>query len=271
MSHAEIILLWLTIFTYAGAFCAQLLGFMSQRARLQTFGLIVLWAAMVLHTAVGIARWMAAGHPPVTDAYELNLTGVWLTMLVFLVFQSLGKAHRVIGLVVTAVAFLVLGHSLLSRTDPGPMGPAYDSPWLAIHVIFAWLSFGCYVIATGAALFLLLKHGLPDSNAIARVPEPQVLDIASYRFIILGLVNHAVMLVSGAIWARKLWGRYWSWDALETWSLISFLFYAFYLHARAFIGWKMRKAAWLALLGLIVVAISFWAVEWFSPSIHPGP
>jgi cytochrome c-type biogenesis protein CcsB len=271
MSQAEIIFFWLTVFAYAGAFCVQLFGFISQRRRLQTCALCVLWAALALHTATGIIRWAAGGHPPVTDTYELNLTGVWFTILIFLVFQSLGKVDRVIGLVVTAIAFLVLGHGFLSRTEAGPMGPAYQSAWLAVHVIFAWLGFGCYVIATGAAMFLLLKEKMPNSKAVAKVPDPQALDLAAYRFIILGFINHAVMLASGAIWARKLWGRYWSWDALEIWSLIAFLFYAFYLHARAFLGWKMRKAAWLALLGLVIMAISFWGVDWFAPSVHPGP
>ena len=95
--------------------------------------------------------------------------------------------------------------------------------------------------------------------------------MTSYRFIALGFINHAVMLVSGAIWAKKLWGQYWSWDPLETWSLIAFLFYAFYLHARSFLGWQLKRAAWLAVFGLVVMAISFWGVGWFAPSIHPGP
>ncbi len=78
------------------------------------------------------------------------------------------------------------------------------------------------------------------------------------------------MLISGAIWAKQLWGQYWGWDPLETWSLITFLFYALYLHARSFLGWKEAKAAWLTVAGLIIVIISFWGVGWFSPSIHPG-
>jgi ABC-type transport system involved in cytochrome c biogenesis permease subunit len=103
------------------------------------------------------------------------------------------------------------------------------------------------------------------------IPEPDALDILSYRFIVLGFINHAVMLVSGAIWAKNLWGHYWSWDPLETWSLIAFLYYAFYLHTRSFLEWKLKRAAWLAVLGLVVMAVSFWGVSWFAPSIHPGP
>jgi ABC-type transport system involved in cytochrome c biogenesis permease subunit len=151
------------------------------------------------------------------------------------------------------------------------MGPAFQSPWLVVHVIFAWLAFGCYAISTGAAVLLLMRERLLSWKPSISIPDIEALDLVSYRFITLGFINHAVMLVSGAIWAKKLWGHYWSWDALETWSLISFLFYAFYLHARAFLKWKTSRAAWLTVAGLIVLAISFWGVDLFSPSPHPGP
>lgn len=271
MAQAEIILFWATIFIYVGAFCVQLFAFVSERPRGVRYAMMCLWIALLLHTATGIVRWIAAGHAPVTDTYELNLTGTWFTMLLFLAFVRLRKADVYIGLVVTPLVFLILGHGLMSRSEPIPMAPAYQSPWLVVHVVFAWLAFGCYAISTGAAVLLLLRQWFPEWKPTGRFTEPKQLDIASYRFIVLGFINHAVMLVSGAIWAKNLWGRYWSWDALETWSLIAFLFYAFYLHSRAFLKWEMARAAWLTVLGLLVVAISFWGVDWFAPSVHPGP
>ncbi|MHC4286773.1 MAG: cytochrome c biogenesis protein, partial [Planctomycetota bacterium] len=169
------------------------------------------------------------------------------------------------------VVFIVLGYGLMSWSQATPMSPAYHSPWLAVHVIFAWLSFGCYAISTGAAILLLTRNPLTRWKSTLKILPQDDLDVMSYRFIVLGFINHAVMLVSGAIWAKKLWGHYWSWDALETWSLIAFLFYAFYLHIRSFLGWKMIRAAWLAVLGLILMIVSYWGVSVFSPSVHPGP
>lgn len=271
MPQAEIILFWITIFTYAGAFALHLFGFITAKPKVTEFVIRLLWIGFLLHTATAIVRWVVGGHPPVTDTYELNLTGTWFTVLLFLVFEKIRRMERSIGLVVMPIVFLVLGHGLMSRSEAVPMGPAYQSPWLVVHVIFAWLAFGCYAISTGAAILLLIRTKFLSWRPSINIPGDEALDIAGYRFIALGFVNHAVMLVSGAIWANKLWGHYWSWDALEVWSLISFLFYAFYLHARSFLGWKMRRAAWLTIIGLIVVAISFWGVDWFAPSPHPGP
>ncbi|UCG49367.1 MAG: cytochrome c biogenesis protein CcsA [Phycisphaerales bacterium] len=271
MLHTEILLLWAAIFAYVAAFFIHILGFIACKAAGARYAVFTLWISLGLHTATVIVRWIAGGHPPVTDTYELNLTGTWITVLVFLIFERLRKADRAIALLVTPAAFLVLGYGLMSRVEAVPMGPAYRSPWLAVHVIFAWLAFGCYIISTGAAMLLLLRARLTAARPALKIPGSETLDIASYRFIVLGFVNHAVMLVSGAVWAKNLWGHYWSWDPLETWSLIAFLFYAFYLHSRAFLGWRLRPAAYLALVGLILLAISFWGVGWFAPSVHPGP
>ena len=84
----------------------------------------------------------------------------------------------------------------------------------------------------------------------------------------LGFINHAVMLISGSIWGKKLWGHYWNWDPLETWSLIAFLFYAFYLHARSFLNWKMQRAAWLTVWGIVIIAgCVFCAVKFFDTDL----
>lgn len=272
MAQAEAILFWFTVFTYAIGFCAGVIGFVTAKRRGIEYTIVLLWTGLILHTATVVMRWIDGGHPPVTNTYELNLMGTWFTMLTFLVFEKLRKADPLIAMVITPVVFLILGHSLTAKSGVVPMGPAFQSPWLWIHVIFAWLGFGSYAISTGAAILLLCRQKLCVWRPGIKVPEIERLDEASYRFIVLGFINHAVMLVSGAIWAKKLWGHYWNWDALETWSLLAFLFYAFYLHTRSFLGWKMRRAAWVAALGLIVMSMSFWGVELFSPSaMHPGP
>lgn len=271
MTKIELIFFWLTIFTYVVAFCFQLFGFVTRKDRSINLALRFLWAGLAFHTVTAVVRWITAGHPPVTDIYELNLIGGWFTVLIFLVFEKLGKVEKNIGLVVIPLVFLVSGHGYIAGTEIAPMAPDFRSPWLVVHVIFAWLAFGCYAIATGAAVFLLLKLKRPDRERFRKIPDPEALDMAGYRFIVLGFINHAVMIVSGAIWAKKLWGHYWSWDPLETWSLIAFLYYAFYLHARSFLKWKMKRAAYLTLLGLLILAISFWGVGWFGPNMHPGP
>jgi len=267
----EALLFWTTLFIYVVVFCCNSIGFVYQKKKLEDIAVKLLWLGLIFHTATGIVRWTAGNHPPVTDTYELNLTGTWFTILLFILFVRIEKLDRAIGIIVVPVCFVIMGYGFLTGVEIKPMGPAFQSPWLIVHVIFAWLAFGSYAIASGSSVFFLLKKKKSQWNPMAKIADAASLDISSYRYVILGFINHAVMLVSGAIWAKKLWGTYWSWDPLETWSLISFLFYAFYLHARSFLGWKMEKAAWLCISGLVILAISFWGVGLFGPTIHPGP
>ncbi len=267
----EVVLLWVSLLAYVGSFCTLLIALVSQKPRAERRAIRLLLAGFACHTAATAARWVGAGHMPVTDAYELNLTGTWFTVLTFLFFERLRKIDRTIGLVLLPVTFLILCYVIGARTEAVPMGPAFRSPWLIVHVVFAWMAFGSFVISAGAAGLLLLRRRLATWPPMQRVPDDNALDTTSYRLIVVGFINHAIMLVSGAMWAKQLWGYYWNWDPLETWSLLTFIFYAFYLHARRFLGWKLGRAAWLAALGLLILSISFWGIEWFSPGMHPGP
>lgn len=68
------------------------------------------------------------------------------------------------------------------------------------------------------------------------------------------------MIVSGAIWANQAWGRYWGWDPVETWSLIAWAIYAIYLHLTLTLGWRGKRAAWIAVIALPVILFSLLGV-----------
>lgn len=271
MNNIEIAMFWITVFLYVAAFCLHLFGVVRDRPKGSALAYRILLAGFGAHSALLAVRWIDGGHIPVASKYELDITGTWLSLLVFLSFERLKKVDRLVGLVIVPIVFLALGHAITGRADAAPMGPSYRSPWLIVHVLFAWLAFGCFAVSAGAAFFLLFREKCMKLPGMKRLPDKDALDLNSYRFIILGLINHAVMLISGAIWAKSLWGHYWNWDALEVWSLLTFLFYSFYLHARGFFGWKRERAAWLAAFGLLILSISYWGVELFAPGIHPGP
>lgn len=75
-------------------------------------------------------------------------------------------------------------------------------------------------------------------------------------------------IVAGAIWAEAAWGRYWGWDPKETWSLITWLVFAGYLHARATAGWRGRRAAWLAVGGLVTFVFNYFVVNLVFSGLH---
>ena len=75
-------------------------------------------------------------------------------------------------------------------------------------------------------------------------------------------------VVAGAIWAENAWGRYWGWDPKETWAFITWVVYAAYLHARATVGWRGRKAAYLALVGYGAIMFNYFIVNMYVSGLH---
>ena len=84
--------------------------------------------------------------------------------------------------------------------------------------------------------------------------RPPALDRMAYRVIAFAFPIWTFAVIAGAIWAQQAWGRYWGWDPKETWSFITWVIYAGYLHARSTSGWKGRPAAVIALVGLRLAA-----------------
>jgi cytochrome c-type biogenesis protein CcsB len=76
------------------------------------------------------------------------------------------------------------------------------------------------------------------------------------------------VLVAGPIWAEHAWGRYWGWDPKEVWSLVTWVVYAAYLHARATAGWRGRRAATIAIVGWFVFIFNFVGVNLLVSGLH---
>jgi cytochrome c-type biogenesis protein CcsB len=100
------------------------------------------------------------------------------------------------------------------------------------------------------------------------VPTAAGLDRLAYRLIALAFPIWTFAVIAGAIWAQEAWGRYWGWDPKETWSFITWVIFAGYLHARATSGWKGRRAAVIALVGFASLLVTYYAVNLFIVGLH---
>lgn len=77
-----------------------------------------------------------------------------------------------------------------------------------------------------------------------------LMDEISYRAVVIGFPLFALGgLFFAMIWAQIAWSRFWGWDPKEVWALITFLFYAAFLHLRIGKEWTGEKTAWLAIIG----------------------
>lgn len=228
-----------------------------------------------------LTRALSVQRAPWGNMYEFNITFSTVAVGVYLALLAMKKNVRWMGLFLVTTVLLDLGLAVtVLYTASDQLVPALHSYWLYIHVstaIFCGAVF--YVGAVGTILYLfkdsyenkLTTGGKPGrfaTSVMERLPASASLDKFSYR------VNAAVFplwtftIIAGAIWAGDAWGRYWGWDPKETWSFITWVAYACYLHARATAGWKGRKAAYIALIAFACWLFNYYGVNIFVTGKH---
>ncbi|MBB5147717.1 c-type cytochrome biogenesis protein CcsB [Ureibacillus thermosphaericus] len=106
-------------------------------------------------------------------------------------------------------------------------------------------------------------------HPLVKKVNSHLVDEIGYRSVLIGFPVFTLgALVFAMIWAQEAWGRYWGWDPKEVWALITWLFYAAYLHLRLSKGWEGRKSAWLALIGFAIIIFNLVFVNLVIAGLH---
>ncbi|MGE7878298.1 c-type cytochrome biogenesis protein CcsB [Peribacillus muralis] len=130
--------------------------------------------------------------------------------------------------------------------------------------------------STGAGLVLYGLIRLITRRRVAALIKPIVknvnlslLDEISYRSVLIGFPIFTLgALVFAMIWAQVAWTRFWGWDPKEVWALITWLFYAAFLHLRMSKGWQGEKSAWLAVIGFAIMIFNLIFVNLVIAGLH---
>ncbi len=253
--------------------------------RVQGLARAVLFTGWGAHTGVFLARWVescrlayqhapAAGlaealrlvilQVPLSNFYESLVFFAWcLPAMALLLFRR--HVQGFMGALISLLACLLLAYASLGvDSSIKPLMPALKSNWLLIHVLTCFLGYGAFALAFGAALLYLWQTRRSRPASLAMPPMDQLI----YQATVIGFIFLTLGILTGAVWAEKAWGKYWSWDPKETWSLITWLIYATLLHARLTKGWQGRRIAWLAVFGFMAVLFTYLGVSFLLPGLH---
>jgi cytochrome c-type biogenesis protein CcsB len=224
------------------------------------YGTILGWLGFAFLTAWLVFRTLATGHGPFANMYEFSVAFAWGILGAYYWFER-GYRQRILGLIALP---LTIGLMLYATTVPAsiePLVPALQNNLLlTVHVAVAIVAYGSFSIAFGAALLFLAQ---PNGGRWG-LPKPSVLDEISYKAVVIGFPFLTSVIVLGAIWADVAWGSYWSWDPKETASLVTWLIYGAYLHARVVRGWTGRRAAVLLLFGFAATLFTYFGNLFFG-------
>jgi len=232
----------------------------------------VLVVALALNTAGIALRWIESyrlghGHVPVSNQYESMVLFAWTIGLLYLLLEIRHKI-KALGPFIVPLPFLVLGlGSLFFESDIRPLVPALQSNWLTAHVVTCFLGYAAFAVSFGVSVLYLFKAWAWKARLKIFPPE-KILDDINYKAIAIGFPFLSVGIITGAIWANVAWGSYWSWDPKETWSLITWLVYATFLHARFAGGWVGQRSALLSILGFAAVLFTYIGVNFLLTGLH---
>ncbi|HPD16133.1 MAG TPA: cytochrome c biogenesis protein CcsA [Planctomycetota bacterium] len=227
---------------------------------------LVIAAGFAALTATIIARWNEAGYPPFSNMPESLMWMAWGLCAVYFVARCFADFSGLeAGACVGVLA--VLAVSGLFDHAPRPLMPALQSNWLIFHVLTCMISYGAFFAAFLMALLWLAFWRRRESG--------KVVDALSYHTMAFGFLLLTVGIISGSVWARQAWGRYWGWDPKETWSLITWFVYGIYLHYRLLGGSRGPRQerlpmlnALFAVLGFAVTLFTYFGVSYLLPSLH---
>jgi cytochrome c-type biogenesis protein CcsB len=200
-----------------------------------------------------ISRIVASGHGPFSSMYEFSTAFAWSIIVMSLIFLWRYRI-MIIGAfgIVLALGLLIFASTLPSRVLP--LVPALQqSLLLSVHVASAVISYGALTIGFSAALIYLVIH----RREVTWMPQPEILENISYNAVIIGFPFLTLTIILGAAWANIAWGRPWGWDPKETASLVTWLIFAAYLHARVLRGWRGTKSASLLVIGFLAILFTF--------------
>jgi cytochrome c-type biogenesis protein CcsB len=227
------------------------------------------WAGLGVHTLALVLRTVESGHAPFTNMYESLSFLAWSAVLAYLLIEGRYKIRRAGPyLMLIVIAVMALASSPLMPKEARPLVPALQSYWLWLHVSVTLLGEAFFAVAFVTSIMFIQAEARERRGGGGGLSAER-LDAISYRCVSVGFPLFTLGgLVFGMVWAYKAWGRYWSWDPKETWSLITWFVFALYLHTRIVMGWKGRRSALIAILGFLAALFTYFGVNYLLSGLH---
>lgn len=145
--------------------------------------------------------------------------------------------------------------ALMQKPHAMPLPPVLKTYWFELHVALSFFSYALFGIAAVLGAIYLINRDLESEKL-------------QYKVIFTGYSMFSLSMVFGGVWAHLAWGTYWLWTPKELWTVLLWLFYSYYLHARLEPRWMGARAAWVGVIGYVVVLFTYLGVGMLMKSSH---
>lgn len=237
-------------------------------------GMALVYLGLVFHVISIVLRGLSAGRFPWGNLYEyVSVMGAGVILTAAVLLRTKARQPLMTWVMVPVLALLFFGGTKL-YAESAPVVPALQSYWVPIHVSSVVGGASIVLFSGVASLAYLLRVAQPKGQEkgvlgllAAPLPTADTLDRMAYRIMVVGFPIFGLGIIFGAIWAEAAWGRFWGWDPKETISLVTWVLYAAYLHARAPTGWRVA-AAWINVAAFVAMIFNLFFINMVVSGLH---
>jgi cytochrome c-type biogenesis protein CcsB len=262
---------YLTLAGYFGATVLWLGFFLVQRESYCRYGAWVMAGGLGAHTLALIQQTLSAGYLPVATFGNSLLVFDWALVVLFLLLNW-RYPIKVLGALVAPLAALLVSGALILPQGKGTVSPLLQGFWLTVHITLTLLGYAALALAFLGGIFYLIQERQIKSKRFGffyrRLPSLSQLDTLNSWCLSIGFPLLTGGIICGSLYAQHTMGRFWSWDPKEILTLSAWLIYAVLLHERLTVGWRGRRAAWLAILGFLVLVVTFVGASLWLTGYH---
>ena len=199
-----------------------------------------------------VSMWVTLQHPPLRTMGETRL---WYSLFLPLAGLSVyvRRHYRWILTFSTVMTAMFIGINLFKpEIHSKTLMPALQSPWFAPHVIVYMFAYAMLGASFLMALYLLFSGRWKERGGTAAVNT----------LVSTGLAFMTIGMLFGALWAKEVWGHYWSWDPKETWAAATWLSYLAYVHYRLSPQARPRVTLWMLVVSFALLQMCWWGINY---------
>lgn len=201
-------------------------------------------------------------HLPFATVYEVIMSVSWLGLITSLLIDYNYKIaitnYSIYGIIILmgSANFFPVVYKI-----GGELSPLLRNYWFLSHVFLAIIAYCFFLISFGISSRIILSTNLKEQ-------QQKKLDKINVSLIFWAVLFLSMVLIIGSFWAKKAWGRYWSWDPKETAALLTLISYSAALVFKKIYKLSPRIFAVFSLASFILLLITFIGVSIFMPGLH---
>ena len=243
----------------------------NQKSNYQKTAFCLISTAIGFHFVSMMIYTITTRYVPIQNLSQSLSAAAFALGCMFLFFQYKFDL-KVLGVFATILLSAIMLVVLMIPEAPVERNDILKGFWFYSHIILVLTGEAALGLACGTGiLYLLQEKGIKTKSPgffFKRLPSLDFLDNVGYTCLTTGFALLTIGLVTGFIYAKTIWGTFWSWDPKEVFSAGTWLVYAALLHLRLYSGWRGRKSAIMTIIGFFIIMFTFLGVNMLLGGHH---